>query len=141
MLPPSSSLQDCFVAVTDKGFYLALGQRIAVARKARDLTQQQLADELGIAQQTLAHYEAGRLRVAVALLPPLARALGVSTEHLIGEDEARSTAGKRGPASRLQQQITRIQQLPRARQRFLIELIETTLQQAGNPPAGSAHGN
>ena len=143
MLPPSSSLQGYFVTVTDRGFYLALGRRIAAARKARDLTQQQLADELGIAQQTLAHYEAGRLRVAVALLPPLARALGVSIEHLIGEDEAeaRSTAGKRGPASRLQQQIARIQQLPRARQRFLIELIETTLQQAGNPPAGSAAGS
>jgi transcriptional regulator with XRE-family HTH domain len=139
MVPPPSSLQGYFVAVTDKGFYLALGQRIAAARKARDLTQQQLADELGIAQQTYAHYEAGRLRVAVALLPPLARALDVSIEHLIGEDEPRSVS-RRGPASRLQQQITRIQQLPRARQRFLIELIETTLQQAGNPPTGSTHG-
>jgi Helix-turn-helix len=55
MVPPSSSsLQGYLVAVTDKGFYLALGQRVAAARKARDLTQQQLADELGIAQQTLA---------------------------------------------------------------------------------------
>jgi transcriptional regulator with XRE-family HTH domain len=141
MLPSSSSLQGYLVAVTDKGFYLALGQRVAAARKARDLTQQQLADELGIAQQTLAHYEAGRLRVAVALLPPLARALGVSTEHLIGENESRSAVSKRGPASRLQQQIARIQQLPRARQRFLFELIETTLQQAGNPQAGSAQGS
>jgi hypothetical protein len=76
----------------------------------------------------------------VSLLPGLARALGVSVEDIIGEDEGRSTAGKRGPAARLQQQIARIQQLPRARQRFLIELIETTLQQAGNPPAGSAQG-
>ena len=138
MLPPSSPLQDCFVAVTDKGFYLALGQRIAAARKARDLTQVQLADELGIAQQTLAHYEAGRLRVAVALLPALAKALGVSIEHLIGEDEPRTSASKRGPASRLQQQLARIQQLPRARQRFIIELIETTLQQASSPPSRPA---
>jgi transcriptional regulator with XRE-family HTH domain len=55
------------------------------ARKAAGLTQTQLAEQLGIAQQTLAHYEAGRLRVAVALLSPLACALGVSTEELIGE--------------------------------------------------------
>ena len=80
-------------------------------------------------------------RVPVSLLPRLARALDVSIEDIIGEDEGRSAGGKRGPASRLQQQIARIQQLPRARQRFLIELIETTLQQAGNPPAGSAAGS
>jgi transcriptional regulator with XRE-family HTH domain len=125
------------VAVTDNGFYLALGQRIAAARKARDLTQQQLADELGIAQQTLAHYEAGRLRVAVALLPPLARALGVSIEHLIGENELRSTAGKRGPASRIQTQPERIQALARARQRFLADMIEMALKQGGQSSGAS----
>jgi transcriptional regulator with XRE-family HTH domain len=122
-------------------FFHAVGSRIARFRKDADLTQVQLADALGIAQQQLASYEVGRRRVPVSLLPRLARALDVSIEDIIGEDEGRSAGGKRGPASRLQQQIARIQQLPRARQRFLIELIETTLQQAGNPPAGSAAGS
>ena len=138
MLPPSSSLQGYFVTVTDSGFYLALGRRIAAARKARDLTQQQLADELGIAQQTLAHYEAGRLRVAVATLPPLARALGVSIEDLIGEETHRPVASRRGPPSRVQLQLERIQALPRARQRFLADLIETALQQAGHAGSGNS---
>ena len=124
----------------EAAFFQAVGGRIARLRKDADLTQVQLSDALGIAQQQLASYEVGRRRVPVSLLPGLARALGVSIEDIIGEDEGRSAAGKRGPASRLQQQLARIQQLPRARQRFLIELIETTLQQAGNPPAGSAQG-
>ena len=124
----------------EAAFFQAVGGRIARLRKDADLTQVQLADALGIAQQQLASYEVGRRRVPASLLPGLACALGVSIEDIIGEDEGRSAAGKRGPSSRLQQQLTRIQQLPRARQRFLIELIEITLQQAGSPPSRSVPG-
>jgi len=137
MLARSISHQSRFMAVTDKAFYQALGQRIAEARKTRDMTQQQLADQLGIAQQTIAHHESGRLRVAVALLPPLAVALGLSVEELIGETEIQP-ALRRGPVSRVQQQLERIQQLPRAKQRFVIEMLETVLQQAGQDPAATA---
>ena len=89
----------------ETAFFQAVGGRIARLRKDADLTQVQLSDALGIAQQQLASYEVGRRRVPVSLLPGLARALGVSIEDIIGEDEGRSAAGKRGPASRLQQQI------------------------------------
>ena len=47
----------------DKRFFKELGGRIAVLRKENRLTQQQLAEMLGISQQTMAHYEVGRLRV------------------------------------------------------------------------------
>jgi transcriptional regulator with XRE-family HTH domain len=75
-----------FVAVTpdEKRFYQALGARIAGLRQDRDLSQQQLAEALGIAQQTLAHYEVGRSRVAVSLLPDIASHLGVSVPALMG---------------------------------------------------------
>ncbi len=99
---------------------------MAAARKASGLTEVQLAETLGIAQQTLAHYEMGRLRVAVALLPALAKALGVTVEELMGEE---TPPAKRGPAPKLQQQIERIQKLPRAKQRFVMEMIDTVLAQ------------
>jgi hypothetical protein len=38
-------------------------------------------------------------------------------------------AGKRGPASRLQQQIDAIGQLPKAKQKFVVEMIDTVLAQ------------
>jgi len=116
------------VVVTDKSFYVALGQRIAERRKAQGFSQQQLALKLGIAQQTLAHYEVGRLRVAAALLPPVAKHLDVSLEELLGEA---SKPGKRGPAPKLQEQIERIGSLPRSKQRMLIDMIDAAL--------GSAH--
>jgi transcriptional regulator with XRE-family HTH domain len=114
------------VSGSDRQFYLALGRRIADARRAQTLTQAQLAQQLEIAQQTLAHYESGRLRVAAAMLPPLGRALGLSIEELIGEEPP---PAKRGPAPKLQQQMERIQRLPKAKQRFIMDLIETVLHQ------------
>lgn len=68
----------------EQDFYKALGARIAEMRRDRDLTQQQVADALGISQQTYAHYEVGRLRVAVSMLPDLAGIFGVSVPTLLG---------------------------------------------------------
>lgn len=114
----------------DKSFYQTLGQRIARFRKAQGFTQVQLAETLGISQQTMAHYEVGRLRIAVAMLPPLSRTLGVSIEDLLDEAPA-SSRNKRGPVSRLHQQIQQVKELPRAKQKFVSEMLDTVLQQAG----------
>ncbi|MFN9107756.1 MAG: helix-turn-helix transcriptional regulator, partial [Betaproteobacteria bacterium] len=53
---PTSSLIAA-VNTKDESFFKELGARLAQARKKRGLTQVQLAATLGIAQQTLAHYE------------------------------------------------------------------------------------
>jgi transcriptional regulator with XRE-family HTH domain len=113
----------------DEQFFKALGARIASARKAQNLTQQQLADQLGIAQQTLAHYEGGRLRFPASTLPKLAQKLGLTVDELLGEEK---TKGKRGPTSRLQQQIERISQLPKTKQHFVMEMLDTVIAQAGH---------
>lgn len=124
-----ASVSDWIYSVTpqDKRFYQALGKRIAERRKAQGLTQVELAERLGISQQTLAHYEVGRLRVAVAMLPALAKELAIPVEDLVGMP---ATKGKRGPAPKLQQQIEQIQQLPRTKQRFVMQMLDTVLQQA-----------
>lgn len=111
----------------DKQFYTELGQRIARFRKAKGLTQTQLAEHLGIAQQTLAHYERGSLRIAVALLKPLARVLEVSIEELLGDPAP--AAKKRGPRSRLHRQVEQISQMPRSKQKFIGEMLEALIQQ------------
>lgn len=117
------------MALDDKLFYQVLGQRIAQFRKARGLTQQQLAEILGIAQQTVAHYEGGRLRIAVALLPGLTKALAITVEDLL-EETPKAAKSKRGPASTLERQIEQISQLPRAKQKFVMEMLDTVIQQA-----------
>jgi len=112
----------------DKQFFKELGSRIAQLRKDAGLSQQTVADQLGIAQQTLAHYEVGRLRVPASLLPRFAQLFNVRGDDLLGLNIA--GAGKRGPTPKLQQQIERIGQLPKAKQRFVMEMLETVLTQA-----------
>ncbi|MCP4285410.1 MAG: helix-turn-helix domain-containing protein [Gammaproteobacteria bacterium] len=114
----------------DKQFYQQLGKRVAQLRKDQGLTQTQLAEILGISQQTMAHYEVGRLRVAVAMLPALAKALAVSIEELM-DVQPTAAKGKRGPTPALQRQIEQISQLPRTKQKFVMEMLETVIQQAG----------
>jgi hypothetical protein len=50
----------------------------------------------------------------------------VSVEELIGEP---ATPAKRGPEPKLQQQLERITRLPKAQQRFVMQMIDTVLQQ------------
>jgi transcriptional regulator with XRE-family HTH domain len=117
----------------EQPYFKALGQRIAKARSAADLTQVQLAEALGISQPQLAFYEVGKRRVPVSLLPGLAKALGISIEALIADDEAASLATtttrrtRRGPVSRLEQQLDAIAKLPKARQKFVSEMLDNVL--------------
>lgn len=115
---------------TDEQFTKAMGVRIAHARKAQRLTQQQLADQLGLAQQTIAHYEGGRLRVPASLLSALARKLGTTVDELLDADAG--SHGKRGPTPHFQKQIERMSRLPRAKQQILMEMIDAVLAQAGH---------
>lgn len=107
-------------------FYRQLGSRIAQRRKALGLTQTDLAQELGIAQQTMAHYEGGTARIAVATLPTLARVLRVSIEELIGSP-IQHRAGKRGPQPKIARQLQQIEALPKAKQRAITQVLDSVL--------------
>jgi transcriptional regulator with XRE-family HTH domain len=117
----------------DEQFFKELGARIAQARKDHGLTQQALADQLGVPQQTFAHYEVGRARMPASMLPDVARLLTLSLDELmLGQPTARAQrSGKRGPASRLQQQIEAVAQLPKTKQQFVSQMLDTVLAQVG----------
>lgn len=84
-------------------------------------------EALGVAQQTMAHYEAGRLRLLAGALPTLAEHLGVTVEELVGAPPAKRTAGKRGPQPKIAQQLERIQSLPAAEQRAIVKVLDSVL--------------
>jgi transcriptional regulator with XRE-family HTH domain len=128
----------------DQPYFKALGARIAKARSAADLTQVQLADALGISQPQLAFYELGKRRVPVSLLPGLAKVLGVSIEALIADDDAAQVSAaiprrtRHGPVSRLEQQLDAIAKLPKARQKFVSDMLDTVLAQHATPAGQEA---
>ena len=119
------------ISPDERAFFVQLGAQIAELRKAQGITQIQMAEALGVSQQTVNSYEVARRRVPVSALPVLARLLKVSADELLGE-QTKQTNGKRGPASKLQQQIERVGQLPRSKQKFVIDMIDTVIQQAAH---------
>ena len=112
----------------EKDYFKELGSRLVQLRKAAGLTQVKLAETLGISQQMVASYEVGRRRIPVSMLPALAQALKVQIDALLGGTA--KAQSKRGPASQLQRSIERIGELPKPKQRFVLEMLETVLAQA-----------
>ena len=57
-------------------------------RKVRKLTQEELADRLGISQPTLSRLESGQLRMTMSQLSKFSKELQVSMDDLLSKDEA-----------------------------------------------------
>ena len=111
----------------DNDFFKELGHKIATLRKEQRITQVQLAEILGISQQYMQAFEAGRRKVPSSMLPTLAEVLAVSVEELIGI--ATTQNKKRGPAPKLLKQIEQISQLPKTKQKFVMDMLDTVIQQ------------
>ncbi|MDE2381823.1 MAG: helix-turn-helix transcriptional regulator [Xanthomonadaceae bacterium] len=122
------SITPATVAITDdeRIFFIELGTRITALRKTQRITQVQLAEQLGVSQQTVTAYESGKRRVPISHLPRLAGLLGVTVEELLGT-QAKRSAGKRGPAPKLQQQLEQIQALPKAKQRAITQVLDSVI--------------
>jgi transcriptional regulator with XRE-family HTH domain len=122
------------MAISDdeRAFFIALGGRIAQQRKAQAITQAQLADLLGVAQQAMNSFEKGRRRVPVSLLPVIAQTLQTTLDALIAHDAAPATAApkKRGPQKKIRQQIEQIEALPVTKQRMVVQMIDAVIAQA-----------
>jgi transcriptional regulator with XRE-family HTH domain len=113
----------------ERKFFVEMGARIAELRRQRNVTQVQLAEALGVSQQTMQSYEVGRRRIPVSALPLVAHTLSVTMDELFGESAPRARA-KRGPAPVWQQQIEQIAKLPRAQQRFVSKMLQNALAQS-----------
>lgn len=70
--------------------YLGLGERLKNLRKAKALTQKQIAERVGIAVSTLSGYELEEKHPSYSTLKKLAQLYGVSTDYLVGMNETRS---------------------------------------------------
>nr|WP_295678103.1 helix-turn-helix transcriptional regulator [uncultured Lachnoclostridium sp.] len=60
-----------------------IGRFIAARRKVRGLTQQQLADELGLTNKAISKWETGQGMPDVTTLPILAEILGITVDELL----------------------------------------------------------
>ena len=64
---------------------MTIGERIKQARKAKGLTQEELAEKLGCTKQSIAQYEKGRRSPKIDGLIKIAESLNIPTSDLLGE--------------------------------------------------------
>ena len=61
-----------------------IGQKIKDLRKKADMTQDRLADYLGVSAQAVSKWECGIATPDLSLIAPLCRVLGCSADELLG---------------------------------------------------------
>lgn len=66
---------------------LNIGNTIKYLRKERDITQEELADALGISYQSVSRWECGVCYPDIGLLPVISEFFGVTVDKLLGVDK------------------------------------------------------
>lgn len=107
------------------------GERLTALRKARGLTQVQLAEKIGSTQRAVSRYETIADRAPAPVLAKLAPVLGVSTDELLGVKRTRATAAAvksladDPEARRLWKKFQQVMALPEKDRRAVIRLINS----------------
>ena len=102
--------------------FVTIGENIRKYRKAKGLTQTELAEKLRTTQFVITNYERGRNNPTSAKLPDIAKALDVPLEALYGISEKKVPEEKKGEGTRREAEIQKIfRELPPAKQRAVLE--------------------
>lgn len=68
-----------------------LGKRIVAHRKRLGLTQDQLAEQLGVTAQAVSKWENDQSCPDITMLPKLAEIFGITTDELLGLEKKERT--------------------------------------------------
>lgn len=107
----------------------SFGKRLRQIRQSRGMSQIALGAAVGVSNRVIHYYEEESTQPPGAILVDLARALGVSTDELLG---TRPTKTKTTPkAARLLNRLQRIAELPPADQRAVLKFVDALLVSRG----------
>jgi transcriptional regulator with XRE-family HTH domain len=97
------------------------GKRLAALRKERAMTQQALADQVGCHVTMIRRYEANETQPTLEVIRKLARALSVSADTLVFDQD------ERDPTDELRLQFEAVSQLPPEEQSVVKEVLESLI--------------
>ena len=97
------------------------GAQLHAAREAKGLSQAQMADKLGLAQQSYAAWERRNVALRSDQLQQLAEILGVGVDQLLGRTPKPARAA--GPVGKLRQVFESASKLPRHQQAKVAEFV------------------
>ena len=84
---------------------ITLQENLKAMRRAKDLTQEQLAELCGVSPQAVSRWETGAACPDIALLPELASCFGVTVDELLGAGQARREALIQGHLQRFDEAL------------------------------------
>lgn len=80
--------------MAEKDFLLEMGERIAIKRKEKKLTQEELAERLGISLQTVSNIECGKKSTRPENIAKICTLLDTTADYiLLGERTENQTKG------------------------------------------------
>ena len=100
---------------------MSLPARLIALRKERGLTQQQMADNIGIHVNSLKKYESGQAQPSLDALKKIAVAFHVSTDFLLFEGHERE------PTEEFALQLEAVKQMPEDEQMVIREVLESLI--------------
>jgi transcriptional regulator with XRE-family HTH domain len=100
---------------------VVLAHRLVTIRKQRGMTQQALADEVGVHVTQLRRYEAGTAQPTADVVRRLAIALRTSADSLLFEEN------ERGPDEDLRLQFEAVSRLDPEEKRIVREVVESLI--------------
>lgn len=100
---------------------MSFTSRLVALRKERGLTQQGMAEAIGIHVNSLKKYESGQAQPSLEALKKIALALHVSTDFLLFEEH------ERGPCEELALQFEAVSELSSEECRVVQEVLESLI--------------
>lgn len=111
------------IKAESRSYFRALGAHVSMLRKARGMTQAELARAIGVSQQAVFAYELGDRRISVLVLARIAKVFRVPVEELM-QLSVPASVRKSRLSPRAERHAQRLQALPKTQQRFVIRIID-----------------
>jgi transcriptional regulator with XRE-family HTH domain len=99
-------------------------KRLATLRKAKGLTQQQLADIINVSRRVIAYYEAESDNPPGYLIVQFSKALEVSADELLGIKTVKNSDAHQA-SLKIIRRMKKIESLPAAEQKFILKAIDS----------------
>jgi transcriptional regulator with XRE-family HTH domain len=106
--------------------------KLRLLREAAGISQRELARQIGEQQSNVRYWETTGKIPRSNVLVPMAKALGVTVEELLGEAKAKRAPA---PGGKVRQVFEAVSKLPRRQQQKIVEVVEALVSQHSDKAA------
>jgi transcriptional regulator with XRE-family HTH domain len=108
--------------------------QLRALRQARGLSVRELARQIGEDSSNVSFWERSGTLPRSNVLLPIAKALGVTVEQLLGEEKPSRVVS---PGGRVRQLFDAISKMPRSKQEMILKMLEPFVREHGKEEAAA----